>query len=152
MAVAALIKSMIGPIIAPLINRIPDPNARAKAKEQIEGQMLAAMTSLVQGQLEINQTQAQHGSIFVAGARPAVMWVCATALAWNYILQPILNWVVYVMSLYGAVDPAIAAVAQAPELDTGELTTILLGMLGLGGLRTYEKRLGVARSDIKRQK
>lgn len=142
MAIGGLIKSMIGPIIGPLIERIPDPNERARAKEQIETQMLAAMTSLVQGQLEINQTQAQHGSVFVAGARPAIMWICGIALGWNYILQPILNWTVFI----AGVD-----IAAAPELDTSELTTILLGMLGLGGLRTYEKRLGVARSDIKRK-
>ncbi len=134
-----LIKSMIGPIIGPLIDRIPDPNERARAKEQIETQMLAALTSLVQGQLEINKAQAQHGSIFVAGARPAIMWICAIALGWNYIAQPVLNWGLFV---YGA------DIAAAPSLDTGELTTVLLGMLGLGGLRTYEKRLGVARSGI----
>lgn len=139
--IGELIKSMIGPIIGPLIDRIPDPNERARAKEQIEGQMLAAMTSLVQGQLEINKVQAQHGSIFVAGARPAIMWICAIALGWNYILQPILSWGVFI----AGVD-----IAAAPTLDTGELTTILLGMLGLGGLRTYEKRLGVARNDIRK--
>lgn len=137
-----LIKSLIGPIISPLIDRIPDPNERARAKEQVEQQMLAAMTSLVQGQLAINEKQATHGSIFVAGARPAIMWICGVALGWNYILQPILNWGVFI----AGVD-----IAAAPQLDTGELTTILLGMLGLGGLRTYEKRLGVARNDIQRQ-
>lgn len=135
-----LLKGVIGPIVDGFLKFIPDKNARAEAKEQIENQMLTAMTSLVQGQLQINQTQAQHGSIFVAGARPAIMWICGVALGWNYILQPILNWGMFV---YGA------DIAAAPQLDTGELTTILLGMLGLGGLRTYEKRLGVARSDIK---
>jgi len=134
-----LIKSLVGPILAPLIDRIPDPNERARAKEQVEAQMLSAMTSLVQGQLSINEKQATHGSIFVAGARPAIMWICGVALGWNYILQPILNWGVFI----AGVD-----IAMAPALDTGELTTILLGMLGLGGLRTYEKRLGVARRDI----
>lgn len=144
-----LIKSMIGPIIGPLIDRIPDPNERARAKEQIEGQMLAAMTSLVQGQLEINKEQAKHSSIFVAGARPAIMWICGIALGWNYILQPILNWSIYGLMLSGSIDSTMADMLTAPQLDTSELTTILLGMLGLGGLRTYEKRLGVARESIK---
>ncbi len=135
-----LLKGIIGPIIGPLVDRIPDPNERARAKEQVESQMLAAMTSLVQGQLAINEKQATHGSIFVAGARPAIMWICGIALGWNYILQPIFNWTIFV----AGVD-----IQNAPALDTGELTTILLGMLGLGGLRTYEKRLGVARSDIR---
>jgi len=136
-----LIKSLVGPIIGPLIDRIPDPNERAKAKEQVEAQMLAAMTSLVQGQLEINKAEAQHGSLFVAGWRPGIGWICGIALGWNFIIQPIVSWGAFV----GGID-----LAGMPTLDTNELTTILLGMLGLGGLRTYEKRLGVARTDLKK--
>ena len=67
-----LLKSVIGPILGPLIDRIPDPNERARAKEKVEAEMLAAMTALVQGQLEINKTEAQHASIFVAGWRPGI--------------------------------------------------------------------------------
>ncbi len=134
-----LIKGLIGPIIAPLIDRIPDANERARAKEAVEAQMLAAMTSLVQGQLAINQKEAEHGSIFVAGWRPGIGWICGIALGWNFIVQPIGSWAAFL---------AGADLAGMPTLDTGELTTILLGMLGLGGLRTYEKRLGVARTGI----
>ena len=134
-----LIKGMIGPILGPLIERIPDPNERARAKEQVEAQMLAAMTSLVQGQLEINKAEAQHGSIFVAGWRPGIGWICGAALGWNFIIQPVASWIAFA----NGVD-----LEGMPTLDTGELTTILLGMLGLGGLRTYEKRLGVARTSI----
>ena len=136
-----LIKSMIGPIIGPLIDRIPDPNERARAKESVEAQMLSAMTSLVQGQLQINMKEAEHGSVFVAGWRPAIGWICGIALGWNYILQPVISWVAFI----GGLD-----LVAAPQLDTAELTTILLGMLGLGGLRTYEKRLGVARTGVKK--
>jgi len=145
-----LVKGALGPILDGVLRFIPDKNARAEAKEQFEGQMLSAMTNLVQGQLKINEVQAQHGSIFVAGARPFIMWVCGVALGWNYLLQPIFNWGVYVLVLQGSIDMTVAETLQAPTLDTGELTTILLGMLGLGGLRTYEKRLGVARNDIKK--
>jgi len=134
-----LLKGAIGPIVDGFLKFIPDKNARAVAKEQLEGQMLTAMTSLVQGQLAINQKEAEHGSIFVAGWRPAIGWICGIALGWNYIVQPILSWAVFA----AGVD-----LAAAPQLDTAELTTILLGMLGLGGLRTYEKRLGVARTGV----
>ena len=137
-----LIKSLIGPIIGPLIDRIPDPNERARAREQAEGQMLAALTSIVQGQLKINEVEAKHTSIFVAGWRPAVGWVCGIALAWNFVIQPILLWVAWLIPEY---QPLIST---APKLETGELMTVLLGMLGLGGYRTYEKRLGVARSTM----
>jgi hypothetical protein len=136
-----LLKGAIGPIVDGFLKFIPDKNARAEAKEQMETQMLAAMTSLVQGQLAINQKEAEHGSIFVAGWRPAIGWICGIALGWNYIIQPIISWAAFA----SGVD-----LVDAPRLDTGELTTILLGMLGLGGLRTYEKRLGVARTGVKK--
>lgn len=134
-----LIKSALGPILDGVLRFIPDKNERARAKEQFEMQMLGTMTGLVQGQLEINKQEAQHSSIFVAGWRPAIGWICGTALGWNYILQPILSWAAFL---------AGADLGDSPTLDTAELTTILLGMLGLGGLRTYEKRLGVARTSI----
>ena len=138
-----LLKAALGPILDGVLKLIPDKNARAVAKEQFEGQMLTAMTSLVQGQLDINKEEAKHKSLFVAGWRPAVGWVCGLALFWNFIVQPLLLWVAWMI-------PEGADLASAPQLDTGELMTVLLGMLGLGGLRTYEKRLGVASDDMKK--
>jgi len=127
-----LLKGIIGPILGPLLDRIPNKSERARAQEEIEQKMLTAMTSLVQGQLAINAKEAEHGSIFVAGWRPGIGWICGIALGWNYILQPLLSWGFF---MYGA------DLEGMPKLDTGELTTILLGMLGLGGLRTYEKKV-----------
>ena len=139
MAIAGLLKGVIGPIINKFVDRIPDPNARAEAKEQLELEMLGSLENLIVGQLEINKAEAQHKSLFVAGWRPGVGWICALALGWNFILQPIMAWI-FVITGY--------SIADAPMLETGELTTILLGMLGLGGLRTYEKRLGVASENM----
>ncbi len=136
-----LIKSALGPILDGVLKLIPDKNAREAAKEQFESQILNAMVGLVQGQLAINQKEAEHGSLFVAGWRPAIGWICGSALGWNYIIQPIMSWAIFISG---------GDLADAPRLDTAELTTILLGMLGLGGLRTYEKRLGVARTGIKK--
>jgi hypothetical protein len=141
MAIASLVAGLIGPILEPLINLIPNKNDRAKAREAAEAQIVTAMTGLVQGQLEINKVEAQHGSIFVAGWRPAVGWICGVALGWNFVLQPLLLWLAWII-------PEGADLANAPKLDTGELMTVLLGMLGLGGLRTYEKRVGVARTKM----
>jgi hypothetical protein len=138
-----LIKGALGPIMDGVLRFIPDKNERARAKEQMEGQMLAAMTSLVQGQLQINMKEAEHKSVFVAGARPFLLWVCGFAYAWTFILQPLGTWVVLVAGI---------EVADLPTLDLGPLSTLTLGMLGLGGLRTYEKRLGVANQGIKKKK
>ena len=134
-----ILKVAIGPIIKPLIDRIPDKNERARAEEEVTQQLIKATSEAVKGQLAVNEKEAGHGSVFVAGWRPGVGWICGAALGWNYILQPLLSWVAF---LFGA------DLGDAPRLDTGDLTTILLGMLGLGGLRTYEKRFGVARKAL----
>ena len=65
-----LLKGALGPILDGVLRLIPDKSARAEAKEQFEGQILNAMTSLVEGQLRINEKEASHGSLFVAGWRP----------------------------------------------------------------------------------
>ncbi len=141
---AGLLKAALGPILDGVLRLIPDKGERARAKEMFEGQMLNAMTSLVQGQLDINKTEAKHGSVFVAGWRPAIGWVCGVALAWNFVIQPLMLWGAWIF-------PEIAPdISTAPKLDTDELMTVLLGMLGLGGLRTYEKRLGVARTELEK--
>jgi hypothetical protein len=139
---AGLLKAALGPILDGVLRLIPDKGERARAKEMFEGQMLTAMTSLVQGQLEINKMEATHASTFVAGWRPFIGWVCGTALVWNFIIQPLLLWIAWMMPELG-ID-----MSTAPKLDSGELMTVLLGMLGLGGLRTYEKRLGVDRKSL----
>lgn len=134
-----LVRQALAPILDGVLRLIPDKNKREEAREQFEVQMLGAMTGLVAGQLEINKAEATHKSLFVAGWRPGVGWICALALGWNFILQPLITWG---FVIYG--NP----IENAPVLETAELTTILLGMLGLGGLRTYEKRLGVASENM----
>ena len=142
MAIANLVAGLIGPILEPLIGLIPNKNARAEAREYAEAQIVTAMTGLVQGQLDINKEEAKHGSLFVAGWRPAVGWICGISLGWNFIVHPMLLWIAFIL-------PDIPIdLSTAPQLDTGELMTVLLGMLGLGGLRTYEKRVGVARKKL----
>lgn len=113
----------------------PDPTARAAAqlelvKLQQSGELarLAADTDLAKGQQAINAKEAESASLFVAGWRPAAGWVCNLALAYQFLIRPAL----------------VAFGKPAPDLEMGDLLTILLGMLGLGGLRTKEKLAGVA--------
>lgn len=134
-----LIREALAPVLDGILRFIPDPGERARAKEQFEMQMLGAMAGLVQGQLAINQEQARHTSIFVAGARPFLLWVCGVGFAWQFIGQPLVQWA------FALWAPDIT---HPPPLDIGPLMTLALGMLGLGGLRTYEKRLGVARGSL----
>ena len=86
-------------------------------------------------QIQVNKVEAAHKSLFVAGWRPALGWILSFALAYHYILQPI---IVFALSLAGVKY-------NLPEFDMSSLMTILLGMLGLGGMRTYEKINKVSR-------
>lgn len=103
-------------------------------KTEAEKQQLAAAVMVVQGQLDINKTEAASPSVFVAGWRPAIGWVCGTACAWNWIGLPVAN---MALGLYG--HPL-----QLYPADVTEMMPVLMGMLGLGGLRSYEKVNGVA--------
>lgn len=122
----------------------PDPNERAKRQAELfelqqkgDFKQIDAMLAAASGQTDINKQEAGSNFLFVAGWRPFVGWVCGSALAYNYILQPLLQ--------FGIVASGVELnIASLPILNSGELMTVLLGMLGLGGLRTYEKTLGVA--------
>ena len=103
-------------------------------KTEQEKQELAAAVSLVQGQLEVNREEAKSPSVFVSGWRPFIGWVCGAACAWN--------WVGLKLALFVAAYLGHTLVLQ--PADISEMTPVLLGMLGLGGLRTMEKIQGVA--------
>jgi hypothetical protein len=89
-----------------------------------------ALTALAKAQIELNKQEAKHRNIFVAGWRPAVGWICASALAYNFIFRDLLAWLLLNTN---------QAITLPPALAMDHLLTILLGMLGLGGLRTFEK-------------
>jgi hypothetical protein len=82
--------------------------------------------------------EAQHRSIFVAGWRPFIGWVCGIGLGYHFVIQPILKWVL--VMAWQADAPA-----QLPGLDVASLYNLIIAMLGLGGMRMYEKLKGVSR-------
>lgn len=103
-------------------------------KSEQERQEIAAAVMVVQGQLDINKAEAANPSVFVSGWRPAIGWVCGGACAWNWIGLPIAKAVLLLAGHDLALAPA----------DLTEMLPILMGMLGLGGLRTIEKLNGAA--------
>ena len=120
---------------------IPDPQAAADAKlkalelaQKGELAVLDAELRLALGQIEVNKVEATT-DLFRGGWRPAVGWVCVVGLGYQFILQPLLPWVV---ALFGAQVPPL------PAIDTEDLMVLLTGMLGLGGLRTFERVKGKA--------
>lgn len=107
---------------------VPDKDLATKLKADAASQEFAGELSLLVGQLEINKVEAAHKSLFVAGWRPFVGWVCGVGLLYNVLIQPIFDiWV------------------DMPEINPDLLYPVLLGMLGMSGLRTYEKFKGVQR-------
>lgn len=103
-------------------------------KTESEKAQLAGSLALIQAQTDTNKVEAGNPSVFVSGWRPAIGWVCGAACAWNWIGLPVAKFAMLALGHPLAVSPA----------DISEMMPILLGMLGLGGLRTAEKIQGVA--------
>jgi hypothetical protein len=137
---------LIGPIsdlLDKFVGFIPNPEERQKAKLDMQAQLQAAVLQAEQSQLDIDKQEAASSSVFVAGWRPAIGWVCGVALAWQFVLSPIISYLLVI-----AEGVWHFTVPPLPVLDNSQLYPILMGMLGLGGLRTYEKVQGVARDNM----
>lgn len=129
-----LILPAVTPIIDKLVSLIPNSNERARAKEEFEKQLMEAVNNAAHDQTEINKVEAASSSLFVAGWRPAVGWVCVLGLGYSYLVYPFLLWyaAAYNVDLH-----------NLPKLETDGLYQLVLAMLGLGTLRTFEKVKGV---------
>ncbi|MBL4838268.1 MAG: holin family protein [Kordiimonadaceae bacterium] len=128
------IGAILDVIKGPLDKLIPDKNKRMAFEHEIATAAMRAGFA----QMEINKVEAAHKSLFVAGWRPFVGWVCGLGLAYAAIIEPIMRFVVKVYFPDVPID-------EIPKVGTDILMPTLMGMLGLGGLRTYEKKLGLAR-------
>lgn len=130
---------------------ITDKNARAKAQEDIAAAAQKMQSEIVQGvinnaqaQVDVNKVEAASASVFIAGWRPAIGWICGAGLAWQYVIEPIATWILTVAEgIWHFSVPAL------PILDTTQMMTLLFGMLGLGTMRTYERIKEVSRSSLK---
>ena len=131
-----MIEALIAPVTSLLDKFIPDADERARLAHEIATMSEKHAMEVARGQIEVNKTEAAHKSIFVAGWRPATGWCCSIALFWHFVLQPLAT---FVIAYAGVETPPL------PAFDMDSLLTVLLGMLGLGGLRTAEKIKQVAR-------
>jgi hypothetical protein len=117
------------PIIGQLLDRVlPDPAVAAAAKLELEKQVLNGELEAVLAQLDINKVEAASTSLFVAGWRPFIGWVCGSALAYTYMLQPFL--------VFAAT--ALGRSVSIPTLSLSDLMPVLFALLGLGTMRSYE--------------
>lgn len=116
---------------------IPDPQKKAEAKQKMaeeldrhSEELLKALTAVDAAQIGVNTEEAKSSNWFVSSWRPGVAWVCVLAFAWAYVLQPI---VVFIAAASGK------PIQNLPELNMGEMMPVLLGLLGMAGLRSWEK-------------
>ena len=135
MPIAALIPSLL-PVVGEVLDRFfPNKEEKERAAREIEAKLTEHLAKIDLAQLEVNKAEAKSRNIFVAGWRPFVGWTCGMALAYTYVIQPIL---IFGLAHFGYwVD--------LPPLDMSTMMPVLLGMLGLGGLRSFEKYKGVSK-------
>lgn len=130
-----MLELLIGPVSALLSRVIPDKSERDRLAHEIATMAEVQAHEQIMAQVKVNSKEAAHKSLFVAGARPFILWTCGFSMAFNFVGLPIIE---TVSVLYGTpivLDP----------LDLEVMMPVLFGILGLGGMRTYEKRHGVAR-------
>lgn len=132
----SLVNSLIGPVSGLLDKVIEDKDQKAKLAHEIATMSDKHAQELALAQIGVNAAEAASGSLFKGGWRPCVGWVCAIAFFYHFVGQPI---IIFIVALTGAEIP------ELPEFDMATLLTVLGGMLGIGGLRTYEKKQGITK-------
>ncbi len=131
----AILNALIGPVTGLLDKFIEDKDQKAALAHEIATMSQKYAQEIAKGQLEVNKVEAAHQSLFVAGWRPAVGWVCVLGMFGNFITIPFSN---FVLALLG-----INIVIPLVPLET--MMPVLMGMLGLGAMRSYEKKNSVHR-------
>lgn len=125
---------LISPVLDKVLSFIPNPVEREKVRAEQMAQLLQILAKADESQTEINKVEAANTNLFVSGWRPFVGWVCGAGVAWTFVLQPVLDWV---LAIY---KPGLTT----PILDSSQLLSLLLGLLGMGAMRSYDKVKGVA--------
>ncbi len=130
----AIIDTILGTIGTVLDRVIPDKNKRAEAQEALQSALQSNEFQLAIEQIKVNAIEAQSDNIFKSGWRPFIGWTCGTAFSLHFVIFPILNWIIVLFG-HSAINIAF---------DMQSLMYALGGLLGLGGMRTYEKMKGVS--------
>jgi hypothetical protein len=125
------------PVVGNVLDRFfPNKEEALKAQRELEAALIANAAQLNLGQLQINKEEAKSKNIWVSGWRPFIGWICGVALAWHFVGVPVMTFVI----AFAGLD-----IPELPTFDMDSLMTVLLGMLGLGGLRSFEKYKGLTK-------
>lgn len=137
MPLADAISGFMSGTVKPILDKfVPD------AKDRLEAELLITknLQEINLAQIDLNKVEASSSSLFVSGWRPFIGWVCGASFAYAVIGNDLLNWSMQLVSLYSG-----KTIPPFPEPDVSITFEILMAMLGLGGLRTYEKFKGVTK-------
>ena len=132
----SVLTSLVGPVTGLLDKFIEDKDQKAKLAHEIATMGEKHAQEAMLAQLEINKAEAASGSLFKGGWRPFVGWTCGIAFAYHFVFQPLL---IFIFAYIGLETPDL------PQFDVGTLLPVLGGMLGIGGLRSYEKTKGLTK-------
>jgi|TARA_R110000787_G_scaffold23906_1_gene68113 hypothetical protein len=131
-----LVETLVGPVSGILDKFIEDKDQKAKLAHEIATMSDNHAQQLALAQVSLNKAEAESGSIFKGGWRPFIGWVCGIAFAYHFVLQPLL---IFILSVFKISLPNL------PVFDMSTLLPVLGGMLGIGSLRTYEKKSGLTK-------
>ena len=132
----SLLNNLVAPVTGLLDKFIEDKDQKAALAHELATMADKHAQQLALAQIEVNKAEPASGSFFKGGWRPFVGWVCGVAFAYHFIIQPL---VIFILTAIGMDIPDL------PEFDMGTLLPVLGGMLGIGGLRTYEKHKGLTK-------
>ena len=132
----SLLNSLIGPVTGILDKVIEDKDQKAKLAHELATMADKLSHEQQLAQIEVNKAEAASGSLFKGGWRPFIGWVCGVAFCYHFVVQPV---IMFVVAVAGVTIPDL------PEFQMNTLLTVLGGMLGIGGLRTYEKQKGLTK-------
>ena len=135
-----MLSALIGPVSNLVGKFIEDKDKKNELAHQLSTMAERHAQELAKGQIEANVAQAKHPSLFVAGARPAIMWICALGLLTQFFLLPLAEWATAIWM------PGV----ELPKLNAEGLMTLTLSLLGLGGMRSFEKSKKVARENMQK--
>ena len=135
MPFATLLPSIL-PVVGDVLDRFfPNKEEKAKAAREIEARLSDHLAQIDVAQIRVNEQEASHRNLFVAGWRPFNGWSCGLALFYTYLAQPVVTFILIQRGQY----------VDLPPIDLGAMMPVLLGMLGLGGLRSWEKSKGLTK-------
>ena len=127
--------SGLTPIVNKVLDLIPDPNAKARAEAEMQAELLKYAAEQSAQQSEVNKAEAANANVFVSGWRPAIGWTCALAFMFMYVVAPLATWVA---AFFNHLVPI-------PQFDTNALMSLTTGMLGLGAMRSFDKKQGTSK-------